>query len=149
MDKILLISNHVFHYRQKVYNYFFDRFKEDNLEFHVISNSFQSIDYEMRFIKHELPFSKTGYINAIKEIKPKYVILFLHLSDKIMLPIIRYCKKSHISVIYWNHGVNVITPNNIMKNAIFHYIHNQCDALITYTPELKKYLKEKGISVRM
>ena len=30
-----------------------------------------------------------------------------------------------------------------MKNAIFHWIHGKCDALITYTPEMKKYFREK------
>lgn len=144
MDRVLLISNDVLHYREKIYNYFYDKFQEDGLEFHVLSNSFQNVNYDLRFYKHELPFSVRGYINRIKEIKPKYVILFLHLKDKVMLPIIGYCKTHRISVIYWNHGINIKTPNDKIKNAIFHFIHDRCDALITYTPEMKQYFSEKN-----
>ena len=144
MKKVLLISNKVFHYRQKVYNYFFHRFQQDNLEFHVLSDTFQKVDFNVDFIKHEAPFSASGYIDFIKELQPAYVILFLHLKDKIMFPIIRFCKKNHIPVIYWNHGINIYTPNDKIKNAIFHHIHNQCDALITYTPEMKKYFQSKN-----
>ena len=144
MDRVLLISNDVLHYREKIYNYFYDRFKEDGLEFHVLSNSFQNVNYDLKFYKHELPFSVRSYINKIKEIKPKYVILFLHLKDKVMFPIIGYCKMHRIPVIYWNHGINIKTPNDKVKNAIFHIIHDCCDALITYTPDMKQYFSEKN-----
>lgn len=93
---------------------------------------------------YEIPFSAKQYIAKIKEIKPQYVILFLHLKDKVMLPIIGYCKVNRIPVIYWNHGINIKTPNDKVKNAIFHFIHNQCDALITYTPDMRKYFSEKN-----
>lgn len=144
MDKILLISNEVLHYREKIYNYFHERFKEDNLEFQVLSNSFQNVSYELEFEHFTLPFSVKGYIRKIKEIGPQYVILFLHLKDKVMIPIIWYCNLHRIPVIYWNHGINIRTPNDKMKNAIFHYIHNRCNALITYTPDMRQYFTEKN-----
>lgn len=144
MKKILLISNHVFHYRQKVYNYFFDAFQKDGFEFHVLSNSYQKVDWKNKYIQHEAPFSITGYCKQIKEINPNMVILFLHLKDKIMIPIIYYCKIHRIPVIYWNHGINLKTPNDKIKNAVFHFIHNRCDALITYTPEMRQYFSEKN-----
>lgn len=144
MDKVLLVSNEVLHYREKVYNYFYNRFQRDNIDFHVLSNRFQDVNYKIIFKKHQLRFSCKGYIKKIKEIKPDFVILFLHLKDKVMLPIILYCKLNNIPVIYWNHGINIKTPNSKIKNSFFHLIHNMCDALITYTPEMKKYFSKKN-----
>ncbi len=144
MKKVLLISNHVFHYRQKVYNYFFDAFQKDGFEFHVLSDSYQKVDWENKFIQHTEPFSVQGYCKQIKAMKPDVVIVFLHLKDKIMLPIIYYCKMHHIPIIYWNHGINLETPDDKTKNAIFHFIHDRCDALITYTPEMRQYFTDKN-----
>ena len=144
MEKILLISNDVLHYREKVYNYFFDRFRERNYDFQILSNKFQNVNYELKFAHYEIPFSTKQYIAKIKEINPQYVVLFLHLKDKVMFPIIEYCKIHKIAVIYWNHGINIQTPNDRIKNAIFHFIHNRCDALITYTPDMRKYFSEKN-----
>lgn len=144
MEKILLISNDVLHYREKIYNYFYDKFQEKGYDFQVLSNRFQNMNYELKYAYYEMPFSTIQYIKKIKEIRPQYVILFLHLKDKVMFPIIAYCKLRQIPVIYWNHGINIETPNNKMKNAIFHFIHNQCDALITYTPDMRKYFSKKS-----
>ena len=85
-----------------------------------------------------------GYKNIIDELEPAAVIVFLHLKDKIELPIIHYCKRKHIPVIFWNKGVSDTDPNNVIKNAIYHHIHNICDALITYTPEMIGNFKEKN-----
>lgn len=144
MKKILLISNDVLHYRAKVYNYFYDRFLEEGYEFIVLGNKFQKVDFELKYEHFEIPFSIKAYIDKIKEINPKEVILFLHLKDKVMFPIIFYCKLHHIKVIYWNHGINISRPNDRFKNLIFHLIHNLCDALITYTPDMKKYFSKKN-----
>ena len=144
METVLLISNNVFHYREKIYNYFYEKFKERNYDFQVLSNAFQNVNYALHFTHFEMPFSVKDYIRKIKAINPQYVILFLHLKDKVMIPIIWYCKIHKIPVIYWNHGINVRTPNDKLKNAVFHYIHNQCDALITYTPDMRKYFTQKN-----
>lgn len=144
MKKVLLISNYVFHYRQKVYNYFADRFLKDGFEFHVLSNEFQDAGYTYRFIAHTLPMTVPGYKKMIDELNPAVVIVFLHLKDKIELPIIHYCKRKHITVIFWNKGVSDTDPNNVIKNMIYHHIHNTCDALITYTPEMIDNFKQKN-----
>ena len=144
MDKILLVSNRVMHYRQKVYNRFYDFFRKDGYEFSVLADSFQNVDYVMRFGHYEVPFSVKAYIEKLNEIKPKYVILFLHLKDAVMLPVIMWCKMHSVPVIYWNFGINIETPDDRIKNTAFHLIHNMCDALITYTPDMKKYFSSKN-----
>ncbi len=144
MEKILLISNRVLHYRQKIYNNFFFRFKEKGYDFQVLADSVQKVDYKLDYKIYEQSFSVHGYIDKIKEINPQYVILFLHLKDKVMFPIIWYCKLKKIPVIYWNHGINLADANNKFKNAIYHHIHDISDALITYTPDMRTNFANKN-----
>lgn len=136
MQRILLISNYVFHYRQKVYNYFTDRFHEDGYEFHVLAPEYQQVEYSLRFATYTLPFSLNGYVKKIKEIKPDVVILFMHLKDKIQPGLIYYCKLHRIPVVFWNKGVSDTDPDNAIKNVVYHHMHNMCDALITYTTDM-------------
>lgn len=141
MKKVLLVSNRVLHYREKVYNYFFDAFRKNGYDFHVLANEFQQVGYELAFPHDELPFSVGAYLRRIDELKPESVILFLHLKDTVMLPIILHCRRRHIPVIYWNMGINTDTPDAKLKNAVFHWVHSLCNACITYTPEMKKYFR--------
>jgi len=144
MDTVLLISNEVLHYRQKIYNHFYERFRKDGLDFHVLSNSFQKANYELKFAAHELPFSVRAYLGKIRQLKPKYVIVFLHLKDIVLFPILYYCKMHHIPVVYWGIGVNSRVPNAKFRNMFFHHAHNICDALITYTPATRNYYQQKN-----
>jgi glycosyltransferase involved in cell wall biosynthesis len=144
MKQILLISNDVLHYRQKVYNYLYRRFIEDGYDFSVLANKFQKVDYHLDFRYFERPFSVKGYIEVLKTLKPDIVILFLHLKDTVMVPLIVYCRTHGIKVIYWNIGINTKTPNARIKNAIFHCIQDSCDALLTYTPDTRKYYSARG-----
>lgn len=144
MKRILLISNQVFHYREKVYNHFFNAFQNDGYEFHVLSSSYQRVGYNITFIKHERKVSIPGYIDEIKKIHPDVVIVFLHLKDWIQLPIIYYCKFKQIPVIFWNKGLSADDPDSITKTMIYHYIHSVCDALITYTPDLVSCFQMKN-----
>ena len=144
MNKILLISNDVLHYRQKVYNYLSDRFKLDGYEFVVLANKFQDANMEITFRHVQMPFSITQYKSFIIKEKPNTVIFFLHLKDKVLFPLLFYCKRHRIRTIFWNIGINALTPNSHIKNMVFHYVHNKCDALITYTPDTKRYFTEKN-----
>ncbi|MCQ2089683.1 MAG: glycosyltransferase family 4 protein [Fibrobacter sp.] len=142
--KILLISNRVMHYRSRIYNKFFDLFAKLGYEFHVASNDYQKVDFPIRYIKHERAFSTSGYIKIIKEINPDVCINFLHLKDKIIIPLTFYCRFKGIPMIYWNHGINIKTPDAKLKNSIFHFIHTISNAIILYSPAQLKYLSKKN-----
>ena len=144
MKKVLLVSNYVFHYRQKNYNYFAERFEQEGYEFHVLANEFQDAGYTFRFQAHTLPFSVKGYEEKIDALAPDIVILFLHLKDKIEIPLLHHCLRKKIPVIFWNKGVSDTDPNNPVKNLIYHYIHNRCDAIVTYTPDMIANFKPKN-----
>lgn len=144
MKKILLVSNYVFHYRQKLYNYFADEFNKEGYDFYVMSDEFQDVPFPIRFHKEICKKGILNNLSAINRIKPDVVIVFLHLKDKEQLPIIYYCRAKRIPVIFWNKGVSDSDPNNKWKNVLYHHIHNLCDALITYTPDTKKYFDPKN-----
>ena len=144
MKNILLISNHVFHYRQKVYNAFVERFHNDGYEFHVASDSFQDAGYNFKFKDHVVKMTIRNYISLIDEIKPECVIVFLHLKDYIQIPVILYCRLRKIPVIFWNKGLSVTDAKNPIKNFVYHRIHDLADALITYTPDMKGNFQQKN-----
>lgn len=141
MKKILLLSNEVFHYREKIYNYFSERFLEDRYDFYVASDKFQD--------KHTHVFNEyrldalSDWRKAIDAIKPEIVITFLHLKDRIFLKLIRYCKQSGIKVVYWGTGVSWTDPNNPLKNAYYRIIQSRCDALITYSPDATRFFADR------
>ena len=144
MKKLLLVSNRVFHYRARIYNAFYDMWKERGYEFHVVSNEYQKVDFPIRFVKHELKFGSMRYAKFIGELKPDVVINFLHLKDKMIIPLTYYCRMKGIPMIYWNHGVNLDDDENVWKNAIFHYIHTISDAVVIYSPDQLKYIQKKN-----
>ena len=143
MKQVLLLSNKVLHYRVKVYNDLAPILEEHGYALSVAGDSFQDDVNPIRFDCVKLESLK-DWKAAIDAKKPEAVILFLHLKDGILFDVISYCKKHQIKVIYWNHGINIADPNNIVKNAAFHRVHSKCDALITYMPCMRKHFKKKN-----
>ncbi len=144
MKKILLISNYVHHYRIKNYNYFFKLFNKKGYDFSVASNAFDKVDFEVSFTQHYLPKNLIAAIKLLKRLKPDYVIVFLHLKDIINFPVSIYCKLKRIPHIFWNKGVNVKTPNSMLKNRFYYFLHNIADRIILYTPNEIKDIKSKN-----
>ncbi len=144
MKKILLISNHVYHYRIPIYNYFQENFRKHDMNFAVLTNSVQKTSQNINFDLYTLKSSTHQYINFIREYKPDVVISFLHLSDIIIFPLAYYCKMSNIPFVYWGHGINLQTPGNVFKRLLFRHFHWISDAILLYTPNEKKYIAHRN-----
>ncbi len=133
MRRVLLISNKVFHYRVSNYNYFARRFREERYEFLVRANELQKNNpYPIEFDFKTVPFGFLRYKREIEEIKPDVVILFLHLKNLFIWPLIHWLKLRGIKVVYWNKGVNLEVRNPSWRNHLFYYVHSRCDAIILY-----------------
>ncbi len=143
MKKILLISNKVMHYRVSIYNYFARRFRQNGWDFIVRSNALQKenphpLDFDFR----EIEFSFGNYRKEIDRINPDVVILFLHLKDLILWPLIHWLRMKKIPVIGWTKGMNLDDPDSRIKYHLFNYVHSKCDGLILYSKNEIPYLKE-------
>lgn len=134
MKKVLLISNKVFHYRVSNYNYFAQRFREEEIQFLVRANELQKNNpYPLEFDFKAIPFSFFKYKRAIEHIQPDVVILFLHLKDLIIWPLIHWLKLKGIPVVYWNKGINLEVRAPQLRNHLFYYVHSRCDAILLYS----------------
>lgn len=128
------------HYRSNIYNEFSRMFAEMGYEFHVVSNEYQSVGFDIVYKQHTLKFSSADYKRFIDELLPDVCINFLHLKDRMIIPLTLYCQNRGIPMIYWNHGINLSTPNAVWKNLIFHLIHRISSAVILYSDRQLKYI---------
>jgi glycosyltransferase involved in cell wall biosynthesis len=132
------------HYRVSVYNYFSRHFREHGWDFVVLSDEVQrqnQNDLQFEFI--ERPFHFATYRNEIRRLKPDVVILFLHLKDRILWPLIHWLKWCRIPVALWTKARNLDDPNNRMRNALFDYVHRMSDGLILYTASLRRFIPRR------
>lgn len=145
MKKVLLISNRVMHYRVSIYNHFARAFREMGYEFIVRSNELQRENpYPIEFDFKEIPFKFSDYRKEINDIRPDYVIVFLHLKNFIVWPLVHWLKLKNIPVVYWNKGINLEVPNPYIRNRFFYYVHSICDGIILYSKEEIKHIKKKN-----
>ena len=144
--RVLLISNRLMHYRVSVYNYFWRRFREHGWDFVVLSNELQRQNQnQCQFELIELPFDFFRYRTEIRRINPDTVILFLHLKDWILWPLIHWLKLSGIPVALWTKARNLDDPDNRLRNVFFDYLHVISDGLILYTASLNRFISVRHV----
>jgi glycosyltransferase involved in cell wall biosynthesis len=89
------------------------------------------------------PFRLSTYSKTIRRLSPSVVIFFLHARDMIVWPLLLLLKLSDTKVIYWNHGINLQTPDDRIKRMVFGLFHRFADAILLYSKNEVKYIKEK------
>lgn len=142
---VLLISNKTMHYRISVYNQFFKFFREKGFDFQLLTSEIEKANQnEILFPYRELDLQFNLYKKAILEINPDAVILFLHLKDKMIWPLMHWLKLRNIKFTYWTKGLNLDDPDNKIRNAFFKYVHNLADGLILYSDGERKYISKKN-----
>ncbi len=142
--RVLLISNRVMHYRVSVYNYFWRRFREHGWDFVVLANELQRQNQNpCQFELIEQPFDFLNYRAEIRRLNPDVVILFLHMKDRILWPLIHWLRISGIPVALWTKTRNLDDPDNRIRNIFFDYLHLISNGLILYTSSLIRFIPKR------
>jgi len=141
---VLLISNEVFHYRVSLYNYLNEQLRSIDYELVVLTDKVQTLNpHRVQFKLLEEPFDFLKYRNVIDEIQPDVVILFLHLRDFIVWPLMVWMKHRKIKIIYWGHGLNLSKPDSKLRRLLFGIFHRLADAIILYSRNEIQFIADK------
>lgn len=142
--KVLLISNQTMHYRVSIYNYFNQKFRECGYELSVLTDRLQGSNRRpLEFDLRELPFDFRAYRKAILAADPAVVILFLHLKDSIIWPLIHWLKLRGIPFAFWTKGGNWDAKPSRLRYELFNYVHGMADALILYSDSCHEFVKPR------
>ena len=135
MKTILLVSDTVMHYRVSIYNYFFGRFEAEGYRFAVRANQLQKQNpYPVRFDFKEVPFRFSLYRREILSLRPAAVILFLHLKDLLIFPLIHWLRWKGIPVVFWTKGANLDEPESRLRRLLFHHVQRMSAGIVLYSP---------------
>ncbi|MGH9522063.1 MAG: hypothetical protein ACRD3E_05995, partial [Terriglobales bacterium] len=141
---VVLISNVVMHYRVSVYNYFHKRFRDAGYEFSVLTDRLQGENQRgLDFSLQEVPFRFSQYKRALSEIDPAAVIIFLHLKDRVLWPLIHWLKWKNIPFAFWTKGGNCDAKGSCLRHELFNYVHACSDALILYADSCRSFIKKR------
>ena len=91
----------------------------------------------------ELPFDFFEYRRIISAQQPAAVILYLHLKDWIIWPLIHWLKLRGIPFAFWTKGGNWDAKNSKLRYQMFNYVHAMSDALILYGESCKEFIKPR------
>lgn len=142
--RVLLISNQVMHYRVPVYNYFHRRFHDYGLEFSVIADRIEKQNQTPpQFELRELPWSFWAYQRAIILARPVAVLLYLHLKDWIIWPLMHWLKLRRVPFAFWTKGGNWDAKDSKVRYEMFNYVHAISDALILYGEPCRELIKPR------
>jgi glycosyltransferase involved in cell wall biosynthesis len=145
MRKVLLVSNKVMHYRVSVYNYFADRFRDHGWEFIVRASELQKENpHPLRFDFKAVDFAFGAYKEEIRQINPDVVVLFLHLKNLIIWPLLHWLKWKRIPVAFWTKGANLDEPDSTWRDLLFRYVHSRSDGIILYSGDEMSYIRERN-----
>jgi glycosyltransferase involved in cell wall biosynthesis len=143
-QKVMLVSNVMMHYRISVYNYFHRRFRESGFEFSVMADRVEKQNQRPpEFAFREIPFNFFDYRRAILQEDPAAVILFLHMKDRIIWPLIHWLRLSGIPFAFWTKGGNWDAKDSRLRHEMFNYIHGMANALILYSDECRNFIKPR------
>ena len=134
MNRVLLVSNRVMHYRVPVYNYLHRRFEEYGWEFIVRSDELQEENpHALEFGFNEIPLEFALYKREIERANPDVVITFLRLKDLMVWPLVHWLKARGTPVAFWMKAMNYDKPTSVTSRLMYRYMQALVDGLILYS----------------
>ena len=98
------------------------------------SNALQKQNpHPLEFDFKEVPFKFSGYKKEIEAINPDVVILFLHLKDFILWPLMHWLKFNKIPIAYWNKAIILMIRPINQADCCFDIYTRFADGLILYS----------------
>lgn len=142
--RVLLISTDLFHYRVSVLNHLNTRMHQIGYELLVLTSKFQKLNpHPIGFELIEKPFKYFAYVETIRKVNPDMIILNLRLKDYILWPLLLWLKWRNTTLLFWGHGINLMTPDHKGKRVLYSILHRFSDRIILYTSNEIKYIAEK------
>ena len=139
-SKVLLFHlSNVEHYRLLIYEYFFLKFLDDGIDFHVVSYQIDEYsDIVFKFPHTRVGHSIIDWMRIVINVKPSHVIVFSGLRNYYILPFILILKLFNIKVIYWGHGINLSKKNSF--RFLYNIYHKICDKIVLYADHLIEFV---------